>query len=155
MRQRSVLFASVLHRLLTAVVHFDKCLRTEATCGMTQRYMPWAHTSTPHSDPKDHVKTVLKWAPESAWRRQPQTGHDDGAYRQNRVVQWAAAAKVGIADARGRLLSEFPDDTELPHSLLGAEVAAEADAAVEAALQKGSWYIHSSQSTCYSRAAFE
>lgn len=77
------------------------------------------------------------WLP--AIHAQRQLEHLMQSFRQDRVVQWAAAAKLAVADPRERLLAEFPGDMELPHSLLGAEVAAEADSAVDAALEDGSW----------------
>lgn len=61
------------------------------------------------------------------------------SFRQDRVVQWAAVAKLAVSDPKRRLLTEFPDDMELPHSLVGAEVVAEADSTVEAAIESGQW----------------
>lgn len=59
--------------------------------------------------------------------------------RQNRVLQYAAVARAGVADPAAHLQAAFPADLPLRTAFLAADLAALADAAAEDALSSASW----------------
>ena len=63
--------------------------------------------------------------------------------RQNRVIEYAAVAKLGIPSARAHLQASFPDGVPLDTVFVGPELLQQVDAAAEEAVTSGSWYAPS------------